>query len=161
MKRIIVSIDQFTSYRNFTWCPLGSLHKRLRDHDTGVSFQRAIEQLIEDGAVAIGEYENPLSPYRTKGISLIYASPMVTQVLEERNQFIQILINLYNQHQPISDEILTQLTGLDGEPLALWLSIMQLENVLNPVINRPGTYTLFRGHHTVSLIAGVPPDDIG
>ena len=27
--RIVVSVQQFTSFRNFAWCPLGSLHRRL------------------------------------------------------------------------------------------------------------------------------------
>ena len=26
MHRIIVSVEQFTSFRGFAWCPLGSLH---------------------------------------------------------------------------------------------------------------------------------------
>ena len=161
MRRVIVSIDQFTSYRRFTWCPLGSLHKRLRPHDSGMGFQRAVERLLEQSAVQIDEYENPLSPYRTKGISLVTESAFVQQILNERNQFIRILINLYDQRQPISVETLVYYTGLEREALALWVSMMELENVLNPVPNRPDQYTLFRGHHTVNLIAGTPGDDIG
>jgi hypothetical protein len=37
--------------------------------------------------------------------------------------------------------------------MSLWLSIMQTENVLNEVPGRPGQYSLFRTHHTVSLVA--------
>jgi hypothetical protein len=161
MKRIVVSVDQFTSYRRFTWCPLGSLHKRLRPHDSGMSFQRAVERLLTMGAVAIDEYDNPLSPYRTKGISLVPDSDFVNQILNERNQFVRILINMYDQHFPISAESLVEQTGIERDTLLLWLSMMQLENVLNPVPNKPGQYALFRGHHTVNLIAGTPPDDVG
>jgi hypothetical protein len=37
--------------------------------------------------------------------------------------------------------------------LPLWISIMQTENVLNDVPGRPGQYSLFRTHHTVTLVA--------
>ncbi|MHB8627384.1 MAG: NYN domain-containing protein [Aggregatilineales bacterium] len=161
MKRIVVSVDQFTSYRRFTWCPLGSLHKRLRPHDSGMSFQRAVERLLTISAVAIDEYDNPLSPYRTKGISLVPDSEFVSQIINERNQFVRILINMYDQHFSISVETLMEQTGIDRDTLLLWLSMMQLENVLNPVPNKLGQYALFRGHHTVNLIAGTPPDDVG
>ena len=30
VRRVIVSVEQFTSFRGFAWCPLGSLHRRLR-----------------------------------------------------------------------------------------------------------------------------------
>jgi len=35
----------------------------------------------------------------------------------------------------------------------MWFSIMETENVLNPVPGRGGQYSLFRTHHTVSLVA--------
>jgi hypothetical protein len=50
VRRIVVSIEQFTSFRDFAWCPLGSLHRRLRAFDAGMSFQRAVEYLIENNA---------------------------------------------------------------------------------------------------------------
>ncbi len=46
VRRVVVSVEQFTSFRGFDWCPLGSLHKRLRNYDKGMSFQRAGEYLI-------------------------------------------------------------------------------------------------------------------
>ena len=46
VNRIVVSVQQFTSFRNFAWCPLGSLHRRLREFDSGVTFQHAVEYLL-------------------------------------------------------------------------------------------------------------------
>jgi hypothetical protein len=37
--------------------------------------------------------------------------------------------------------------------LPLWFSIMETENVLNPIPGRSGQYSLFRTHHTVTLVA--------
>lgn len=153
MKRIIVSVDQFTSYRNFTWCPLGSLHRRLRNFDSGVTFQRAVEWLVELGAVKIDEYDNPQSTYRTKGISVNHLSPTASEILRERNQIIIALLHLYDQRQPINSMSLARETGISGDPLSLWLSIMESENVINPVAGKPGLYSLFRTHHTVNLVA--------
>lgn len=153
MKRVIVSVDQFTSYRGFTWCPLGSLHRRLRSFDSGVVFQRGVEWLSELGAVRIEEYENPQSLYRTKGISLITSSPMVMEILQERDAFVITLLELYEQRLPISFQALSRDTNLTDPALELWISIMQAENVLNPVQGKPGIYSLFRTHHTVNLVA--------
>ncbi|PJF37023.1 MAG: hypothetical protein CUN49_02415 [Candidatus Thermofonsia Clade 1 bacterium] len=153
MKRIVVSVDQFTSYRGFTWCPLGSLHRRLRPYDSGVTFQRAVEWLQELGAVKIDEYENPESPYKTKGISVISTSNVAQEILRERNAFIRGLLRLYEQHLPINMSNIARETGLSESELSLWVSIMESENVLNPVQGKPGLYSLFRGHHTVNLVA--------
>jgi hypothetical protein len=153
MKRIVVSVDQFTSYRNFTWCPLGSLHRRLRSFDSGVTFQRAVEWLQELGVVKIEEYDNPESPYKTKGISVIAESSIAQEILRERNAFIQGLLRLYEQRLPINATNVARETGLSSAEVALWLSIMEAENVLNPVQGKPGLYSLFRAHHTVNLVA--------
>ncbi len=153
MKRVIVSVDQFTSYRGFSWCPLGSLHRRLRPFDSGLVFQRAVEWLLELGAVLVEEYDNPQSSYKTKGISLIMESPMVKEVLQERDSFVLSLLELYEQHLPISFTVLARDTNLIDEALELWMSIMQAENVLNPVQGKPGLFSLFRTHHTVNLVA--------
>ncbi|MGB1288711.1 MAG: NYN domain-containing protein, partial [Aggregatilineales bacterium] len=61
--RVIVSVEQFTSFRSFAWCPLGSLHRRLRPYDTGMSFQRAVEFLQSKTVVKVDEYPNPQSDY--------------------------------------------------------------------------------------------------
>jgi hypothetical protein len=153
MKRIIVSVDQFTSYRGFTWCPLGSLHRRLRAFDSGVTFQRAVEWLNELGSVRIEEYDNPQSMYKTKGISLNTSSPISQEVLQERDAFIITLLDLYDQRQPISFSGLARDLNMTDSALELWISIMQAENVLNPVQGKPGLYSLFRTHHTVNLVA--------
>ncbi len=153
MKRVIVSVDQFTSYRGFTWCPLGSLHRRLRPYDSGVTFQRAVEWLTELGAVRIEEYDNPQSLYKTKGISLVTSSPMVQEILQERGTFVQNLLELYEQRLPISFQTLSRDSNLTDEALELWITIMQAENVLNPVQGKPGLFSLFRTHHTVNLVA--------
>jgi hypothetical protein len=155
MKRIVVSVDQFTSYRNFTWCPLGSLHRRLRQFDSGVTFQRAVEWLQELGAVQIEEYDNPdpKIPYKTKGISVVPESSTAQEILQERDAFIRALLRLYEQRIPINAINVARETGLPQEELNLWLSIMESENVLNPVPSKPGLYSLFRTHHTVNLVA--------
>jgi hypothetical protein len=152
-KRIIVSVEQFTSFRGFLWCPLGSLHRRLRPHDPGMVFQQSIEFLLEQEAVSVQEYDNPQSDYQTKGISLLMDSPLVEQVTLERDRFVAALLALYNRHEAISEVTVERETGLDPDNLALWLSIMQDENVLNPVPGRSGQYSLFRTHHTVTSVA--------
>ncbi len=153
LKRVIVSVDQFTSYRGFTWCPLGSLHRRLRAFDSGVTFQRAVEWLIELGAVRVDEYENPQSAYKTKGISLVQSSLMVQEVLRERDNFVTALLELYESHQPINFSVMAKAMNMTDQAITLWLTIMQAENILSPVQGKPGLYSLFRTHHTVNLVA--------
>lgn len=155
IRRVIVSIEQFTSFRGFAWCPLGSLHRRLRPFDPSTTFQQAVEELLEHGAVVVEEYENPQSEYTTKGISLIEDSPIVQEVLAERNNFIHVLLDLYESRQPISVETLHErLPHLSRDELDLWISIMQSENVLKAAPGQPDVFSLFRTHHTVSLVAG-------
>jgi hypothetical protein len=153
-RRVIVSVEQFTSFRGFAWCPLGSLHRRLRPFDPGTTFQQAVEELVEVGSVRIEEYENPQSDYRTKGISLVTDSPQVQEVLEQRDNFIRVLLDLYEQRQPISHTTIHNYVTISDEELNLWISIMQSENVLKPVPGQVDLYSLFRTHHTVSLVAG-------
>lgn len=152
-RRIIVSVEQFTSFRNFTWCPLGSLHKRLRSFDNSMNFQRGVEYLLENGAAEVREYPNPQNEFFTKGISLVMESPIVRTVLAERNGFIQILLGLYERNIAIMDQSLRAQDPGERYDLALWVSIMETENVLNGVPGRPGQYGLFRTHHTVTLVA--------
>jgi hypothetical protein len=159
LKRIIVSVEQFTSFRGFAWCPLGSLHRRLRPYDPGTTFQRAVEQLIELGAVLVEEYDNPQSDYKTKGISLVGDSSSVQSVLYERNHFIQVLLAFYEQRQPITRVALRDRLDLSDEDLDLWISIMQSENVLKSVPGQSDLYSLFRTHHTVCLVAGDKPTE--
>jgi hypothetical protein len=153
MRRVIISVDQFTSYRNFSWCPLGSLHRRLRDFDSGVTFQRAVEWLMELGAVAVDEYDNPQSSYKTKGISLNLAAAIVSDVLRERNNFIRLLLRFHDQRTPINLNTVSTELPITESAIELWLSIMEAENVLNPVPGKAGAFTLFRAHHTVNLVA--------
>lgn len=153
-RRIIISVEQFTSFRQFAWCPLGSLHKRLKNYDVGAAFQQAVESLEDEGAIDIREYPNPQSDFFTKGISLVYGAQFVQEILGNRNDFIETLLNLYNNRVPITAKTLNRETGLSESELEFWVSIMELENVLNPVSGHPGVYSLFRTHHTVSIIAG-------
>lgn len=151
LRRIIVSVEQFTSYRRFEWCPLGSLHQRLRPHDFGMSFQSAVEYLIFHNAVIVSEYPNPQSLYNTKGISLITDSELVQQVLAERDAFIRLLLALYRRDVLISAAVAREVApSWDHD---LWFSIMERENVLNALNGRPGFYSLFRTHHTVAQVA--------
>ncbi len=154
VRRVIVSVEQFTSFRGFAWCPLGSLHRRLMPFDNGISFQRAVEYLVENGAALVREYPNPQSTYNTKGISLQLDNEMVRHVLVERNGFIRILLDLYNRDVLISRQSLEQEERSRIYHLDLWLSIMETENILNALPGRPGQYSVFRMHHTVNLVAG-------
>jgi hypothetical protein len=156
VRRVIVSVEQFTSFRNFAWCPLGSLHRRLRAFDSGMTFQRAVEYLIAHDAATVGEYANPQSAYMTKGIALKLDHPLCVRVLQERNIFIHILLDLYSRATLITEANVQALQpGLD---LELWFTIMVTENVLNPLNGRAGQYSLFRTHHTVTLVAGDDPN---
>jgi uncharacterized LabA/DUF88 family protein len=153
VRRVIVSVEQFTSFRGFTWCPLGSLHKRLRTFDRGMSFQRSVEYLIENGAAEVNEYPNPQSEFFTKGISLELEAAMTRGILAERDTFIRLLLQLYERNMIISEQGIRAIDPSTNWDLALWFSIMETENVLNPVPGRSGQYSLFRTHHTVTLVA--------
>ncbi len=153
VRRIVVSVEQFTSFRGFTWCPLGSLHKRLRPFDRSTSFQRAVEFLQEHGAANVQEYPNPQSDFFTKGISLNADVEMARTMLNTRDQFIRMLLQLYERNMIISEQTLRMIDPQGIWDFPLWFSIMETENVLNPVPGRSGQYSLFRTHHTVSLVA--------
>jgi hypothetical protein len=151
--RIVVSIEQFTSFRNFGWCPLGSLHRRLRAFDTGMSFQRAVEYLVDNDTAEVKEYPNPQSNYNTKGISLDANAPISREILAQRDKFIQLLLELYENNQLISQQSIRTLDNNHRWNLDLWFSIMETENVLNALPGRAGVYSLFRTHHTVNLVS--------
>jgi len=151
--RIIVSVQQFTSFRSFVWCPLGSLHKRLRKFDSGMAFQRSVEYLEANDVVVVDEYANPLSEYKTKGISVNTESPYAQAVLAQRDDFVRILLFLYENNQPINRQSLQAVSDRDWD-YPLWISIMETENVLNALPGRAGQYGLFRTHHTVKIVAG-------
>jgi len=153
VRRVIVSVEQFTSFRGFTWCPLGSLHKRLRNYDNGVTFQRGVEYLIENGAAEVKEYPNPQSEFFTKGISLTTDAEISQMVIAERDSFVRMLLYLYDRNMVISEQSVRMVDPNARWDLNLWFSIMETENVLNPVPGRSGQYSLFRTHHTVSLVA--------
>ncbi len=154
VQRIIVSVEQFTSFRQFAWCPLGSLHKRLRPFDNGMAFQRAVEYLVENDAAEIDEYPNPQSNFKTKGISLYQDSPICQTILQQRDHFIRLLLGMYEQNVLISEQTMRAADPGGEWDFALWFSIMETENVLNVLPGRSGQYSLFRTHHTVNLVAG-------
>jgi hypothetical protein len=153
VRRIVVSVEQFTSFRNFTWCPLGSLHRRLRTYDTGMAFQRAVEYLKENDAAEVSEYSNPQSDFLTKGISLDLDAEISQSILVQRDAFIRILLLLYERNILISDQSVRATDPDTNWNFDLWFSVMETENVLNAVPGRPGQYSLFRTHHTVNLVA--------
>jgi hypothetical protein len=153
VRRIIVSVDQFTSFRSFTWCPLGSLHRRLRMFDTGVAFQRAVEYLKAHEAAIISEHQNPQSEFMTKGISLNPQAEVCRVVLSQRDQFVRLLLQLYERNLVISEQNLRQVDPNTPWNLEFWFSLMETENILNAVPGRVGQYSLFRTHHTVNLVA--------
>ena len=157
--RIVVSVQQFTSFRNFAWCPLGSLHRRLRDFDSGLVFQQAVEYLLVNGMVEVNEYANPRSDFNTKGIELDESSPYVAALLAERDEFIRVLLLMYRSNMSISPA--TVEGRLDGRwDVSLWMSIMKIENVLNPLPGRADQYSLFRTHHTVKQVANDDVDEV-
>lgn len=152
--RIIISVEQFTSFRNFDWCPLGSLHRRLRPYDSTMNFQHAVEYLVAHDVAIVSEYENPQSDFRTKGISINIKHPYAREILKQRDEFIHILLHLYEQNLLITPQHIQLETPEQTWDMDLWLSIMVTENVLNELPGRPGQYSLFRTHHTVKLVAG-------
>ncbi len=154
--RIAVSVQQFTSFRNFAWCPLGSLHRRLREFDSGVVFQHAVEYLLINEMVSVNEYPNPRSDYNTKGIELNPHSAFVAILLAERDEFVRILLEMYKDNTTISEANIKPRLD-ESWDVALWISIMKIENVLNPLPGRTDQFSLFRTHHTVKLVAN---DDV-
>lgn len=153
VERIVVSVEQFTSFRNFSWCPLGSLHRRLRPFDQGMTFQRGVEYLVQNDAAVVQEYENPQSNFQTKGISLNLDHEICHHILELRSRFIGVLLAIYERNILISEQTVRDADPEGNWNLDLWFSIMETENVLNPVPGRSGQYSLFRTHHTVNLVA--------
>ena len=151
VRRILVSVEQFTSFRRFLWCPLGSLHKRLLEHDQGTNFQRAIDYLVASEAIALKDYPNPRSDFLTKGISLEMRNRVCSEVLEQRDHLVAALLAMYENGTPITrDALEARLEGLDT---GLWLSILVAENILFPAPGETGAYSLFRMHHTVNRVA--------
>ena len=161
VRRVVVSVEQFTSFRGFSWCPLGSLHKRLRPFDQSMSFQRSVEYLVENDAVEVKEYPNPQSDFFTKGISLNLEAPICRTIIAERDRFIRVLLHLYERNMVIAEQSIRAADPETRWDLDLWTSIMQTENVLNPVPGRMGQYSLFRTHHTVNLVADASKGERG
>lgn len=159
VNRIVVSVQQFTSFRNFAWCPLGSLHRRLREFDSGVIFQHAVEYLLVNNMVTVNEYPNPRSDYNTKGIELDEACPFVAVILAERDEFVRVLLEMYRSNVTISQANIEQRIGEEWD-VSLWVSIMKTENVLNALPGRADQYSLFRTHHTVKLVANDDVDEV-
>ena len=151
VRRIIVSVEQFTSFRRFLWCPLGSLHKRLLEHDSGMNFQRAIDYLVASDAISLSDYPNPRSNFLTKGISLQEGNAVCHEVLAQRDQMVAALLELYEGGTTITEQALKP--GTEGLASGLWLSILVSENILNNIPGRPGAFSLFRTHHTVNRVA--------
>ena len=151
VRRIIVSVEQFTSFRRFLWCPLGSLHKRLLEHDSGMNFQRAIDYLVASDAILLNDYPNPRSNFLTKGISLQVGNAVCREVLAQRDQMVAALLKLYEGGTTITEQALEP--GTKGLASGLWLSILVSENILNHIPGRPGAFSLFRTHHTVNRVA--------
>jgi hypothetical protein len=78
----------------------------------------------------------------------------VQDVLEDRNRMVRTLLHLYENRISITPQALRHELGYSDRRVQLWISIMELENVLNPMPSQEEVYSLFRTHHTVSLVAG-------
>ncbi len=157
-QRIIVSVEQFTSFRNFEWCPLGSLHRRLRDFDPGMAFQRAVEYLMLNKVADVDEYANPQSNFNTKGIALNLGHSTTQFILEQRNSFVRVLLTLYERNIPITLKTIQETQPESTWDIPFWITVMETENILNPLPGRTDQYSLFRTHHTVKLVAGDSPE---
>ena len=156
--RIVVSVQQFTSFRNFAWCPLGSLHRRLREFDSGVVFQHAVEYLLINEMVAVNEYENPRSDFMTKGIELDESHAYVAVLLAERDEFVRALLEMYHNNTTITQLNIEEQLGGEWD-VPLWISTMKIENVLNPLPGRADQFSLFRTHHSVKVVANDEADE--
>ncbi len=157
--RIVISVQQFTSFRNFAWCPLGSLHRRLREFDSGIIFQHAVEYLLVNEMVTVNEYANPRSDYNTKGIELYESHPFVAVLLAERDEFVRVLLAMYHNNVTISQPNIEERLN-SGWDVPLWISTMRVENVLNPLPGRTDQFSLFRTHHSVKLVANDEVDEL-
>jgi hypothetical protein len=89
----------------------------------------------------------------TKGISLNIETEICRSILARRDAFVRLLLVLYERNTPISEASLRALDPNGEWNVEFWFSIMETENVLNPVPGRVGQYSLFRTHHTVNLVA--------
>ena len=118
-----------------------------------MTFQRAVEYLVENKAARIDEYPNPESDYNTKGISIDRRKSIAKRILNERDSFILMLLGLYSGNMLISRQSVEAVDSDQEWELTLWFSIMETENVLNALPGRPGQYSLFRTHHTVNQVA--------
>ena len=102
---------------------LGSLHRRLREFDSGVVFQNAVEYLQMNDMVEINEYDNPRSDFKTKGIELNEDNPFVAILLAERDEFVRVLLEMYRDSITISsyslEKHLTAGTGISRFGLLL------------------------------------------
>jgi hypothetical protein len=89
----------------------------------------------------------------TKGISLNLQSPISQAILVQRDQFVRLLLQLYERNLVVSEQNIRTIDPNTTWPLDFWFSLMETENILNAVPGRVGQYSLFRTHHTVNLVA--------
>ena len=80
-------------------------------------------------------------------------SPITRLILNNRDTFVRHLLTLYERNMLISEQSIHLIAPDLDYDLDLWFSIMETENVLNALPGRVGQYSLFRTHHTVSLVA--------
>jgi hypothetical protein len=118
--------------------------------DSGPSFQRG--GVSAETGRAVQEYPNPQSEYFTKGISL--SDHASSRRFGAADAFVRVLLALYDRNMLITEQGIRLVDPETNWNLPLWFSIMETENVLNPLPGRPGQYSLFRTHHTVNLVAG-------
>jgi hypothetical protein len=64
-----------------------------------------------------------------------------------------VLLTLYHDNVPITAASIQEGTDFNEEWLETWMSIMQLENVINPVPGHEDLYSLLQTHHTVNMVA--------
>ena len=68
--RIVVSVQQFTSFRTSPGARSAACIGACAKVDSGVVFQQAVEYLLVNNMVTVNEYPNPRSDYNTKGLEL-------------------------------------------------------------------------------------------
>ncbi len=86
-----------------------------------------------------------MSNYETKGISVNQQSAYAQAVLSQRDEFIRTLLALYEKNQPITEAQIGEESQSEWA-YDLWISIMETENILNPLPGRQGQYSLFASY---------------
>lgn len=152
-RRMVVSIDSFTTRSQLSWAPVITLRQRL------LPFGREEAEYVlrasqASGELEVQEYPNPHRPYPTRGASIRRDAPAIRQILEERDRLILRLVQYRQQLGSVSADLLV-IDGMTQQQADLWLSILQQERIVLPERFQPGEsprYSLDLGHPVVQAV---------